>query len=88
MREHFAAFGGSARSKPVTHLARAISLTVCRTACLGQNIARLEILHAISKFFKRFPNVALADTATAETIKPIDFFVFKPTGGKFEVSSG
>lgn len=88
MREHFAAFGGSARSKPITPLARAISLTVCRTACLGQNIARLELLHAVSKFFKRFPNVTLADSATPETMKPIDFFVFKPNSGKFEVSLG
>lgn len=83
MREHFAAFGGNARSKLAISLAMVLSNS--GLACLGQNIARLELLHAVSKFFKRFPDVRLADSASPEMMKPLDFFVFKPRAGKFEV---
>lgn len=54
-------------------------------SCLGKNIARLEILHATSRLFRECPNIKLADTATAESMEEIDYFVIKPRGGKCEI---
>lgn len=53
--------------------------------CLGQNIARLEMLHALFLFFRSCPNVRLAPSATAESMEIVDFFSVKPKGGCLEI---
>jgi hypothetical protein len=53
---------------------------------LGQNIARLELLHAAARFFTRCPGAELADSATPESMQILDFFVAKPKGGMLEIT--
>ena len=55
------------------------------TACLGQNIAQLEMLHAVARFFKAFPNVELAPSVTPESTMPLDYFVIKMKNNSLEV---
>ncbi|KAF2166629.1 hypothetical protein M409DRAFT_23262 [Zasmidium cellare ATCC 36951] len=55
--------------------------------CLGQNVARMELLHATALFFRELPNARLADSTTAESMDIIDFFVIKPKGGKCEITT-
>ena len=69
MKEHFQAFGGSAR------------------VCVGQNVARCELLHAVHMFFRELPNAKIADGVTDESMEILDFFVLKPKGGKFEITT-
>ncbi|EMC98923.1 hypothetical protein BAUCODRAFT_385201 [Baudoinia panamericana UAMH 10762] len=53
--------------------------------CVGQNIARLEIVHAVSTFFRECPDAKLADSVTSESMDFIDYFAIKPVGGKLEI---
>lgn len=53
--------------------------------CLGQNIARLEMLRAVSGFFRECPNCELAPGMTWETVKPVDIFTILPKGGVVEI---
>ena len=55
-------------------------------SCLGQNVARLELLHDVSKFFRDCPGARLAAETTSKSMAPMDFFVFKPTAGKAEIT--
>lgn len=49
--------------------------------CVGMNIARLEILHAVSKFFRDCGQTKLAHTTTADSMQMMDFFAIKPKAG-------
>lgn len=53
--------------------------------CLGQNIARLEMLHAVFRLFRDFPGIKLAPTTTEESMEIFDFFTVKPKAEKCEV---
>ena len=53
--------------------------------CVGQNIARLELLQSVARFFKEFPNAELAESVTTETTSFLDFFVIKMKGGSLEI---
>ena len=48
-------------------------------------MARLEILHAVSKFFRECPSAELAEDMTVEALAPLDFFTVKPTAGKLDI---
>ena len=50
--------------------------------CLGQNIARLEILHAGSKLFREYPRIALHPTITEASMAMVEYFAIKPKGEK------
>jgi len=54
--------------------------------CLGQNVARLELLHAVATFFRECPDARVAESTTPLSMDFLDFFVIKPAGGKFEIS--
>ncbi|KAK4500352.1 hypothetical protein PRZ48_008541 [Zasmidium cellare] len=54
--------------------------------CLGQNVARMELLHATSLFFHELPNARLAPTTTDSSMDIIDYFVIKPKSGKCEIT--
>ena len=54
--------------------------------CLGQNVARLELLHAVATFFRECPDARIAESATPESMATVDFFVIKPSGGRFEIT--
>ena len=54
--------------------------------CLGQNVARLEMLHAVSTFFRECPNAQMAPGMTWENVRPIDVFTVMPRGGKVEIT--
>lgn len=53
--------------------------------CLGQNIARLEILEAAAKLFKACPDMKLAPSVTTGSMKPLEFFVNRPKGIRCEI---
>ena len=55
--------------------------------CLGQNVARLELLHAVTVFFRECPDAKIAEGTTAESMDFVDFFVQKPASGKFEITT-
>lgn len=55
--------------------------------CLGQNIARLEMLQALFRFFRYCPNVELAPSVTDKSMEMVDFFSVKPKGGRLEILS-
>ncbi|KAF2443376.1 cytochrome P450 [Karstenula rhodostoma CBS 690.94] len=46
--------------------------------CLGHNIARLEILHAVSKLFRECPQTALHPSTTEASMEMVDYFAIKP----------
>jgi cytochrome P450 len=50
--------------------------------CIGQNIARLTLLHAASKLFRECPNIKLSPETTDESMIPVDRFAIRPRGGK------
>lgn len=50
-------------------------------SCLGQNIARLEILHAVFEFFRECGDMKLAANMTDESMNMVDYFAIKPKGG-------
>ena len=51
-------------------------------------MARLELLHATSLFFRKLPNVKIGQGMTEEKMDNyVDFFTIKPAGGKFEITS-
>jgi cytochrome P450 len=50
--------------------------------CVGQNIARLTILHATSKLFRECPDIKLSDSTTEESMQMVDYFAIKPKAGK------
>ncbi|KAJ4287556.1 hypothetical protein N0V90_012259 [Kalmusia sp. IMI 367209] len=50
--------------------------------CLGQNIARLELLHAVSKLFRDCPQIMLAPSTTDESMEMVDYFAIKPKAAK------
>lgn len=54
-------------------------------SCLGQNIARLEVLQATARLLRQCPNLKLAPSTTEKSMKPLEFFVGRPRGGKCEV---
>lgn len=56
-------------------------------ACLGQNVARLELLHATHLFFRQLPIARLAPSTTDESMDFRDFFVIKPVDGKCEITT-
>ena len=49
--------------------------------CLGQNIARLELLHAVYKFFRDCGNTKLAASTTDKSMDMADYFTIKPRAG-------
>ncbi|CAO2657984.1 Nn.00g072440.m01.CDS01 [Neocucurbitaria sp. VM-36] len=56
--------------------------------CLGQNIARLEILHAVSKLFRECPDITLAPSTTEESMEMVDYFAIKPKAAReYDVDS-
>ena len=54
--------------------------------CLGQSIARLEMLRAVSVFFRECPNSELAPGMTWDKVKPLDIFTILPKGGVVEIA--
>lgn len=50
-------------------------------SCLGENIARLEMLHAVFEFFRECGDVTLAASMTEESMDMVDYFAIKPKGG-------
>ena len=87
MREHFQAFGGMARSKCSTAILSGWYADML-PACLGQNIARMELLHATAMFFKECPDARLVRSTNDESMDIVDFFVSKPRSGKCEITLG
>lgn len=83
-------FGGSARGKSSSAIdfQTIKKLTIDHVVCLGQNIARLELLHAVTKFFKECPEAELASSTTANSMDIVDFFVIKPKAGICEIQMG
>lgn len=53
--------------------------------CLGQNIAKLEVLQATAQLFKQCPDMSLAEDTNAKTMKALEFFVNKPRALKCEI---
>ena len=49
--------------------------------CVGQNIARLELLHAVSKFFRECGDTRLAKSTTEASMEMVDYFAIKPKAG-------
>ena len=56
--------------------------------CLGQNIARLEMLHAVFRFFRDCPKVELAESTTDDSMEMVDYFTIQPKAGACIVTSG
>lgn len=57
--------------------------------CLGQNVARCEMLHAVCRFFRECgenPNLRIADGTNEKTVAQLDFFITKPAAGKVEIT--
>lgn len=54
-------------------------------SCLGQNIAKLEVLRATARLFQQCPNIKLAPSTTSKSMSPFELFVIKPVGGKCEI---
>lgn len=50
--------------------------------CLGQNIARLSLAHAVSTLFRECPNITLALETTEESMEMVDYFALKPKAQK------
>jgi cytochrome P450 len=50
--------------------------------CVGQNIATLETLHAVSKLFRECPQVALYPNTTEASMEMVDYFTIKPKAEK------
>lgn len=70
---------------------RELSLLRSRTdlpclACVGQHLARLELLFAIQTFFRECSDVVMAKSADEKCMERLDFFTAKPRGGKVEVT--
>ncbi|KAG6106322.1 hypothetical protein E4U14_004684 [Claviceps sp. LM454 group G7] len=56
--------------------------------CLGQNLARLELLHATSRLFRHCPRAVLSCNTTQEDMIMLDYFVGWPKGGRCEITDG
>ena len=57
--------------------------------CLGQNVARCELLHAVYRFFRECGSderLRLMQNMTPEAVVPLDFFVMKPSCGKMDIT--
>ncbi|KAG6037782.1 hypothetical protein E4U41_004737 [Claviceps citrina] len=54
--------------------------------CLGQNIARVELLHATLRFFRECPHAVLSDKMTEENMAMVDYFTSWPRGGRCEIT--
>ncbi|KAG5987176.1 hypothetical protein E4U54_005100 [Claviceps lovelessii] len=54
--------------------------------CLGQNIARLELLHATARFFRECPRAVLSSRMTEGDMLMVDYFTGRPKGGRCEIS--
>lgn len=57
--------------------------------CLGQNVARCEMLHAVSRFFRECgesKSLRLAEGTNEASVEPLDYFVTRPTAGKLEIT--
>ncbi|KAG5925741.1 hypothetical protein E4U42_004006 [Claviceps africana] len=54
--------------------------------CLGQNIARLELLHATSRFFRECPRAVMSDKTTEADMVMVDYFTGRPKGGRCEIT--
>ncbi len=50
--------------------------------CFGENLARLEILHAVAKFFRECPDIKLHESTTEKSMEMVDYFSIVPKGGK------
>ena len=95
MKEALVSWGGGAHSRSPSHSSLPYHPCKCRaedecadigTVCLGQNIARLELMHATCEFFRTLADAKIAGTATPETMEYRDFFVIAPIGGKCEIT--
>jgi hypothetical protein len=82
-------FGGPARGRNMLHMMgvmKSPKLTL-KAVCVGQNVARLEMLKFIATFFRECGrNAELSETATAEGMEFVDLFGIKPAAGKLEIS--
>jgi cytochrome P450 len=56
--------------------------------CIGQNIARLTLLHSISKLFRECPDIKLAKETTDESMETVDYFVVHPKAEKCMIVLG
>ncbi|KIW55637.1 hypothetical protein PV05_04368 [Exophiala xenobiotica] len=54
--------------------------------CLGQNLARMELLHAVARFFRACPTARIADSMKDKDATMVDFFVIKPACGAMEIT--
>lgn len=92
MKDHFVAFGGSMRCKSfVIHGTCTVGIGIwtdrsCALACVGQHLARLELLFALQTFFRECPDVVMAKSADEKCMERLDFFTAKPRSGKVEVT--
>ena len=50
--------------------------------CLGQNIARLTLAHAVSTLFRECADITLAPETTEESMEMVDYFAIKPKAQK------
>ena len=48
-------------------------------------MARLELLHAVARFFQECPGAKLAESTNAQSMDIVDFFIIKPASGKCEI---
>ncbi|KAG6008856.1 hypothetical protein E4U21_003667 [Claviceps maximensis] len=55
-------------------------------ACPGQNIARLELLHATSRFFRECPCAVMSSKTTEQDMFMVDYFTSRPRGGRCEIT--
>ncbi|KAG5978985.1 hypothetical protein E4U55_005684 [Claviceps digitariae] len=53
-------------------------------ACLGQNIARMELLHATARFFRECPRAVTSVETTEKSMLMVDYFAGWPRGGVYE----
>jgi cytochrome P450 len=56
--------------------------------CIGQNIARLTLLHATSKLFRECPDIKLSHETTDKSMTPVDYFAIRPKGEKCVIVPG
>ncbi|KAL0257725.1 hypothetical protein SLS55_006888 [Diplodia seriata] len=54
-------------------------------ACIGINIAEMEMRLAVAVFFSRYPKARLAPATTDESMRPTQFFIINPTAGECRV---
>ncbi|KAL1634800.1 hypothetical protein SLS58_010543 [Diplodia intermedia] len=54
-------------------------------ACIGVNIAEMEMRLAVAVFFWRYPKARLAPATTDESMRPTQFFIINPTAGECRV---